>query len=144
MSATHATVSRCDRIAVDIGSTVIKIARISRDGRVSGQVFHPRNFDVRPSDQLASILADSTANYDNCEILVCSSANGGLRVGIVCLTEIFSGSLLRNQALLAGANPIFVYTFANCQQDARYVDVLVVGGGIDSPDSGPLGDSLRQ
>jgi hypothetical protein len=75
---------------------------------------------------------------------MCSSANGGLRVGIVCLTKHFSGAALRNQVLLAGANPVFVHDLDEAGGHAGLVDILLVGGGIDCEDAGPLELRLRR
>ena len=76
-------------------------------------------------------------------IAVCSSANGGLRVGIVCLTKHFSGAALRNQVLLAGANPVYVREFEEPDGDLRRVDILLVGGGIDCADADPVARRLE-
>jgi hypothetical protein len=75
---------------------------------------------------------------DSDGVLVCSSANGGLRIGIVSLTEHYSGAALRNQVLSSGANPIFVDCLEPHVQRFDSVDALVVGGGIDCPDAGPM------
>jgi len=126
-------------IAVDIGSTLIKVARIDGNGRLAAQTFHDRDPDAAITGQVDALLASIDAPAVP---LFCSSANGGLRVGIVCLTSTFSGSVFRNQVLLAGANPMFVHTFEEARGDLRPVDVLLVGGGIDCDDAGPLRDRL--
>jgi hypothetical protein len=80
---------------------------------------------------------------DSQDIAVCSSANGGLRVGIVCLTSQYSGAAMRNQVLLAGANPVFVHDLDQQGSSLAYVDILLVGGGIDCDDAGPLRRRLQ-
>jgi hypothetical protein len=75
---------------------------------------------------------------------VCSSANGGLRVGIVCLSKHYSGAALRNQVLLAGANPVFVHDLDEEGGSLTKVDILLVGGGIDCSDAAPLEGRLRR
>jgi len=131
------------RIAVDIGSTVVKVARVRPSGELVGQQFYPRDFEAGIARQVESILDGLYADegYDN--VLVCSSANGGLRVGIVCLTPQYSGAALRNQVLLAGANPVFLHGFDDAGGDPTYVDVLLVAGGIDCEDAGPLEQRLK-
>lgn len=92
------------KLAVDIGSTVVKVARLGVDDALISQNHYPRDVEAGIARQVESLL-DSEGNVDDADVLVCSSANGGLRVGIVALTSQFSGSVARNQVLLAGGNP---------------------------------------
>ena len=132
------------RIAVDIGSTVVKIAQIGERGELIAQNFYPRDFDAGIARQVESLLEELGVAKDHDDVLVCSSANGGLRVGIVCLTEHFSGSILRNQVFQAGANPIFVREIDEHGGDPSPVDILLIGGGIDCEDAAPLENRLRR
>lgn len=122
------------RIAVDIGSTVVKVARLDADDSLSEQLFVPRDFEAGIAAQVTGLLK----GVDLEDVIVCSSANGGLRVGILCLTEPYSGQALRNQVLLAGANPVFLREFDDSAYSKTRVDLLVVGGGIDDEDAQPL------
>jgi len=122
------------RVAVDIGSTVIKIAKINNQDVLLEQKFYPRDFATTIADQVESLLDELSIDCDE-ELLICSSANGGLRVGIISLTEYFSGMILRNQVLLAGANPVFLHRWEDAESINR-VDILLVGGGIDCADTG--------
>jgi hypothetical protein len=137
-------VSKKVRIAVDIGSTIVKVARIGGGDELISQEFYPRDFEGGIAKQVESLLRE----FDECdihpEILVCSSANGGLRVGVVCLTKHFSGAILRDQVLLAGANPVFVCDLDEGGAQLLPVDILVVGGGIDCADAAPLEKRLKQ
>lgn len=137
MSTTDSTSAAPAQLALDIGSTVIKLARLDGRGGLATQEFFPRDFALGVAAQIAQILADRGIDPAGQPMLVCSSANGGLRVGIVCLTPLFSGTALRNQVLLAGANPEYVHGLDNSQGDSRRVDLLLVGGGIDGEDPGP-------
>jgi hypothetical protein len=130
------------RVAVDIGSTVVKVALLGDDRNVASQRFYPRDFDAGIVKQVESLLVSQGISPDCPDIRVCSSANGGLRVGIVCLTKHFSGRVLRDQVLLAGANPVFVHTFDEAMKDAGYADILLVGGGIDCDDAAPMEQRL--
>ena len=125
------------RIALDIGSTVVKVARLNVAGELESQRFFPRDFEAGIARQVREVLAQLQIDPEREPILACSSANGGLRVGIVCLSKHFSGAALRNQVLLAGANPEFVHDLDEAEGDLRRVDILLVGGGIDSEDAGP-------
>lgn len=137
MGSADSAASVRSRIAVDIGSTVIKIARVGGDGELREQTLHGRDFDAGIARQVQGLL-DSLGAIRDDDVLVCSSANGGLRVGIVCLTPMFSGATLRNQVLLAGGNPLFVYGLDEVPSSVPAVDVLLVGGGIDCDDAAPL------
>jgi hypothetical protein len=118
-----------------VGSTIVKVARLGGDGELLEQDFHDRDFALGIETQVWSVLKQLPKDA---EVLICSSANGGLRVGIVCLSKHFSGSVFRDQALLAGANPIFVRDYDEAGGDLRPVDILLLGGGIDCPDAEPL------
>jgi MutL protein len=124
-------------VALDIGSTVVKLAHLDEHGGLASQAFFPRDYQAGIASQVGAILAQAGIDPETQPMLVCSSANGGLRVGIVCLSPLFSGVVLRNQVLLAGANPEFVHSFDEARGDSRRVDVLLVGGGIDEDDAGP-------
>jgi hypothetical protein len=130
------------RIAIDIGSTVVKLARVASDGELLSQEFCPRNFDAGIARQVESIV--NHTGFSDEGVLICSSAKGGLRVGIVCLTEHFSGATLRNQVLMAGANPVFVCGLDDHTGNPDYVDIVIVGGGIDCAEAAPLEQRLRR
>jgi hypothetical protein len=132
------------RFALDIGSTVVKIARVGNDGQLQSQQFFARDFDAGIARQVGGLLAQLGIDPELEPILACSSANGGLRVGIVCLSAHFSGSTLRNQVLLAGANPVFVHDLDGAVGDPRRVDILLVGGGIDCVDAAPAAQRLAR
>jgi hypothetical protein len=130
-------------LALDIGSTVVKLARLDGQGGLASQEFFARDFDAGVARQVQQILSSHGIDPAREPMLVCSSANGGLRVGIVCLSPLFSGAALRNQVLLAGANPEYVHPFNVTAPDMRRVDLLLVGGGIDGEDPGPAGVLLE-
>lgn len=130
--------------AVDIGSTVVKIARLDGRGRLQSQEFFARDFNAGIARQVRSLLEHFSIDLERNPILGCSSANGGLRVGIVSLSANFSGASLRNQVLLAGANPEFVHQLDHPIGETRRVDILLVGCGIDEPDAGPAAELLRR
>jgi hypothetical protein len=100
------------RFALDIGSTVVKLAGVGGDGALLWQRFFPRDFDAGIARQVTRLLEEHDIDVDHDPVLACSSANGGLRVGVICLSHHFSGAALRNQVLLAGANPLFKHICA--------------------------------
>ena len=89
--------SRPIRYAIDIGSTIVKLANIAEDGAILSQTMTPRDFDAGIARQVERLLSRAGIPLDSEEVVVCSSANGGLRVGIVCLSPRFSGAALRNR-----------------------------------------------
>lgn len=138
------TTVNTDQLAVDIGSTIIKMAYLGGDGSLLKQEYEPRDFELGIAAQVERLLAKLDISAGNGDVLVCSSANGGLRIGIVSLTDYYSGAVLRNQALSAGANPLFVDQFESSDGNLQSVDVLLVAGGIDCPDAGPLARRLAR
>jgi hypothetical protein len=129
--------------ALDIGSTVIKLAQLDGLGGLASQEFFPRDFEAGIARQVRAILEQRRIDPEREPMLVCSSANGGLRVGIVALSPLFSGAAARNQVLLAGANPEYVLPLDDPRGDPRRVDVLLLVGGIDEADAGPAAELLR-
>jgi hypothetical protein len=126
------------RVAIDIGSTIVKIARVEDDGAIASQRLVPRDFQQGIARQVESLLQSAGVAAHDENVLVSSSANGGLRVGIVCLSKHFSGAAMRNQVLLAGANPVFLHDLDERGESLDRVDILLVGGGIDCADAPPL------
>lgn len=137
------TPSADTRLAIDIGSTVIKVAQIGNGDRLVAQDFYSRDFKAGIAKQVESLIDHINAPCNDDNVLICSSANGGLRVGIICLTKHFSGATLRNEVQSAGANPVFVRSFDEEGGDPNFVDILLVGGGIDCEDAAPLENRLR-
>ena len=73
-----------------------------------------------------------------------SLRHGTPDASIVCLTEHFSGATLRNQVLMAGANPVFVCGLDDHTRNTDRVDILVAGGGIDCAEAAPMEQRLRR
>jgi hypothetical protein len=118
-----------DLIFIDVGSTVIKSA-IRRNDRWIEGTFTPRKTDVRIADQVAEIL-NSTGLKG--EIRICSSANGGLRVGLICLTSRYSGAATAHNLQTVGANIVFIREITDepAENSEIAVDVLVIVGGVE-------------
>lgn len=124
-------------IFIDIGSSVIKILGPNVDGTdYPVREFHDRDYDISVYEQIMSLLKRYWSSDQNTRFLICSSANGGLRVGLVCLSERFSGRLASRLVLSAGANVVFATTMSEATVDSEnsQVDALIVVGGIDCPD----------
>ena len=135
--------SPSERLAIDIGSTVVKVAHLAHGNVLLRQDHYPRDFQSGIARQVESLLA-AVEGVDDASVLLCSSANGGLRVGIVALSHYFSGAVARNQVLLAGGNPIFVCSMDEETAHRSSVDILLVIGGIDCADAAPLRQRLQR
>jgi hypothetical protein len=120
---------------VDIGSTMVKIAKLDHMYSIEKYEFFKRDYDSSIYDQVSGLLKSYIESNANERFRICSSANGGLRVGIVCLTKKFSGNVARNLGLAAGGNVVFMECIENDKaSELPAVDALVVTGGIDCPD----------
>lgn len=122
-------------VLIDIGSTMVKVARLDTGGNVASYDFHKREYDHSIYTQVSGIIDRFKASNPNAVFSICSSANGGLRVGIVCLTKRFSGNVAKNLALAAGGNVLFTDDVDHPSKELPEVDALIVVGGIDSPDA---------
>lgn len=121
---------------VDIGSTMVKVASLDHSGGISNYSFYKRDYDSTIYDQVSGLLEVHRSDDPKGRFRICSSANGGLRLGIVCLTRRFSGNVARNLGLAAGGNVVFTHCLGDsAQADSAPVDALVVTGGIDCPDA---------
>ena len=120
--------------AIDIGSTIVKIAE---HGRAQDRL--PRDYDAGIEAQVGGAIDAIRGRDPEARFRICSSANGGLRVGILCLTTRFSGRVAANLASAAGANVVFMRSLSNGEAaPSEAVDALVLVGGTDGPDSEPL------
>lgn len=131
------------QLAIDIGSTIVKLARVAATGELLNQTFEARDFEAGIANQVEAIVAREQSAESIDGVRMCSSANGGLRVGVISLSDYFSGAILRNQVLASGGNPIFVESLDEAKGSLQSVDILLVGGGIDHPDAEPLARRLQ-
>ena len=118
---------------IDVGSTVIKAVRIDTTGTVVNH-FATRKPNGRVSEQAGSVIDEL---QDGGDVRICSSANGGLQIGLVCLTRRFSGSVVARSLETVGANIRYVHELRSVHavQQEPHVDMLVIVGGIDSLDN---------
>ena len=119
---------------IDIGSTYIKT--FEDDKGVSKQ--YKRDFNVSIWDDISSKLNDLLSSYNSKEISICSSANGGLSVLILGLSDSFSKKFSEQAVLNAGAiiaGSLNYFELDNLKNKSYKVDVLVITGGVDSIDN---------
>jgi hypothetical protein len=113
-------------LLVDIGSTVVKLCRW--DGAFGPVEAVPRDPAAAPGEQVVALAADRPHE----RLRVCSSANGGLRVGVLGLSAR-SVSAAARAAIAAGGNVRYQREFG-VGGPAVHVDVLVLAGGVDGAD----------
>lgn len=134
--------SPSNTIVLDVGSTIIKYFRIDPQGRISDGGYFPREYDQVVGDQVLSILKKAILWDPNRDKLrICSSANGGLTVGIVGLTARFSASWASRAALNAGANVRWAVDLNSWSLSPKTpVDILIIAGGMCNS---PIENQLR-
>lgn len=114
---------------IDVGSTVIKSAVFGTNGEIT-QGFHDRSTEKSIADQVDGLISAWAMIQ---EIRICSSANKGLRVGIICVTGRYSGAASAHSLETVGANVIYLYESRSLPDEPpQHVDVLAVVGGVDS------------
>jgi hypothetical protein len=116
---------------IDVGSTVIKALRLEEDGSLT-------NFDrLRiPGQSIAAQVHGTLAAMGPApRTMICSSANGGLRIGVLGLSRRYSGGVAVRMLEAVGANIAYHLDWRAATEIATTqppVDMLVVVGGIDS------------
>jgi hypothetical protein len=117
-----------NKLLIDIGSTYFKVS-------ANGKITHYfRNFDIDIFDDLTSKCNDIIQKFDNDNIYICSSANGGLSTLIIGLTQSFSLKFASNIAYNSGINIIDTVLYQKIQEypiPSDVIDVVIIAGGID-------------
>ncbi len=116
------------RLLIDVGSTYFKVAA---DGKIR-QCF--RDFRRPIYDDLLDQCGDALKGRAPDDVIVCSSANGGLSTLIVALTESFSLKYAVNTAFNSGINIIDTLRFSqidDAEPPVEKIDVVIVVGAVD-------------
>ena len=123
-----------NNILVDLGSTTIKYFRFDDSGLLSDSGFFARDYDEIVGKQASEILENELAYNQNSDIVkICSSANGGLKVGIIGYTERISAKWAAKAAFNSGANVCWALGSENLEGASMCsVDVLIVAGGASN------------
>jgi hypothetical protein len=126
--------SRCDQVFMDVGSTIIKYVRFNESDEITDGGYFSRDYNIIVGEQARDILLNQLGfDSDHDKARICSSANGGLRIGVIGYTERYSARWAERAAFNAGANVIWstsVDEWGNTSNDT--VDILVLAGGFDS------------
>ncbi|WP_307867734.1 glutamate mutase L [Umezawaea beigongshangensis] len=133
-----------DRVitCVDVGSTWTKAVRVAPDGELLGTAQHP----TTPPEVLRGIDAVTHAGD---EVLLCSSAGGGLRLAVVGQERLVSAEAGHRVALSAGARVVHVssgpLSGAGLRElRARAPDLVLLVGGTDGGDASVLLHNARR
>ena len=104
-------------VCVDFGSTFTKASLVDlAEGRIVASASHPTTLptpgttaDVLDGyDACLAALVEQDRRAADAEVLACSSAGGGLRMGVVGLVEDLTAEAARQAALGAGARVLGV------------------------------------
>ena len=97
---------------VDFGSTFTKAALVDvEDGRLVATASHPTTLDTDVLDGWGECREELTGQHPgatDAEVLACSSAGGGLRVGVVGNEELVTAEAGRRVALSSGGRVVHV------------------------------------
>jgi uncharacterized protein (TIGR01319 family) len=134
-------------VAVDFGSTFTKaIAVDSGSGDLVARAEHRTTIDTDVMEgwhACRAKLAEVDRGIENAEVLACSSAGGGLRIGVVGNEELVTAEAGRRVALSSGGRVVAVVNgglTATSQKELRKdrPDVVLLLGGTDGGNSAVL------
>lgn len=119
---------------VDVGSTWTKGALVTAAGELRATAQHR----TTPPEVLDGVAEVQAALGDADEVIVCSSAGGGLRLAVVGQERLISAEAGHRVALSAGAKVVHVSAgpLANVRDlRAAQPDVILLVGGTDGGDT---------
>ena len=125
------------RIAcIDVGSTYTKGVLVDDDGALLATASHPTTVATDVMDGLDAVRAELEADGAADEVLVCSSAGGGLRLAVVGYEREVTAKAGRRVGLSAGAKVVHVATGELTPADVRALkaatpDIVLLVGGTD-------------
>ncbi len=137
---------------VDFGSTFTKLRAVDGDGALLGAVQHRTTVDSDVFDGLQGAfdeLERTRPGLEVARVLACSSAGGGLRLGVVGLVEDLTAEAGRQAALSAGARVVRVVSGGLPDRAAAEAlladepDIVLLVGGTDGGDATTLPTSAR-
>jgi MutL protein len=122
-------------LLVDVGSTVVKVC-VHGDARGFDEVETiPRRLDISPGEQVRALVEERRRCAHIPGLRVCSSANGGVRVGVLGLSRRHSVAAAARAAVASGGNVVYERLLGDrtCGP-APPIDLLVLVGGVDGAD----------
>jgi uncharacterized protein (TIGR01319 family) len=139
-------------VAVDFGSTFTKAVVVDRgSGELVGRAEHRTTVDTDVMDgwqACRAALEEADRGVKTAEVLACSSAGGGLRIGVVGNEELVTAEAGRRVALSSGGRVVAVVSgglTATSQKALRKdrPDVVLLLGGTDGGNSKVLLDAAE-
>jgi uncharacterized protein (TIGR01319 family) len=133
---------------VDFGSTFTKVRAVTPAGELVGHSQHPTTADTDIFDGLKA-AAEQLEGIDLSRFLACSSAGGGLRMGVVGLVAELTSEAARQAALSAGARVVSVVSGGlSTEAEASELleqkpDMILLVGGTDGGDRDVLCATAR-
>ncbi|GAA1129686.1 methylaspartate mutase accessory protein GlmL [Kribbella jejuensis] len=127
-------------VAVDFGSTFTKAVAVDLgSGELVARAEHRTTIDTDVMDgwhACRAVLAAADRGVPNAEVLACSSAGGGLRIGVVGNEELVTAEAGKRVALSSGGRVVAVVSgglTATTQKELRKdrPDVVLLLGGTD-------------
>ena len=137
---------------VDFGSTFTKVRAVDGGGRLLAAAQHRTTVEddvVRGLEAALAELAGQGHRLGLDQVVACSSAGGGLRMGVVGLVEDLTAEAARQAALGAGARVLGVLSgglddaAAARRLLAEEPDIVLLTGGTDGGDRESLFASAR-
>lgn len=139
-------------VLVDFGSTFTKVRAVGGDGRLLAAAQHRTTIEddvLRGLEAALAELAEQGHELGLDQVVACSSAGGGLRMGVVGLVEDLTAEAARRAALGAGARVLGVVSgglddaAAARRLLAEEPDIVLLTGGTDGGDREHLLASAR-
>ncbi|NHA68381.1 glutamate mutase L [Phycicoccus flavus] len=123
-------------LIVDVGSTFTKGLLIGEDGTLLGRASHPTTVGTDVMDGVDAVRAALCGTDTAGDVLVCSSAGGGLRLAVVGYEREVTAEAGHRVGLSAGARVVHVASGAMSTADvaalrAARPDVVLLVGGTD-------------
>ena len=137
-------------VTVDFGSTFTKVRAVGPGVEILGATQHRTTIDSDVLDGMREalrLLEEQGVDYSEEKLSACSSAGGGLWMGVVGLIEDLTAEAARQAALGAGARTLQVVSGGlGGVESARHLlgqnpDIVLLVGGTDGGDRDSLIDS---
>jgi uncharacterized protein (TIGR01319 family) len=126
-------------VLVDIGSTFTKVAAVAPSGELVSRVVVPTRHDDLAAGAEAAVVEAVPAGTSATEVLMCSSAAGGLRVAVIGLEPQLTLEAGRRAAATAGARVVASFAGVLNAEEADTLakvapDVVLLAGGTNGGD----------
>lgn len=136
-------------LCVDVGSTFTKAVLVGDDGAVLGRAAHPTTVSTDVMDGVDAVRADLATVGDPDELLVCSSAGGGLRIAVVGYEREVTAEAGHRVGLSAGGRVAHVTSGPMAGADvaalrAAHPDLVLLVGGTDGGNADVLLHNARR